>query len=217
MNFFGHAAVAAWHDTAPEFVLGAMLPDFASMLRARPPEVTRDGLAAGVALHHRTDLVFHDCGAFRALTAQAFDALSNLGLGRGSARAVAHIGVEILLDGVLAHEQAARRAYLAALEAAVDASDALVWRSASEGRAFAELLAALRSRGISRQHTQPAVVAYRVERALAGRPRLALVTEDVARVERWADTSRGAVLEQTPFIVEQLRLGLEADEPPVRG
>ena len=35
MNFFGHSAVASWADTDPAFVLGSMLPDFESMLRAR--------------------------------------------------------------------------------------------------------------------------------------------------------------------------------------
>jgi hypothetical protein len=35
MNFFGHAKVALWRGDAAGFVLGAMLPDFASMAGTR--------------------------------------------------------------------------------------------------------------------------------------------------------------------------------------
>ena len=67
MNFFGHAVVATWHATEPRFVLGAMLPDFAAMIRARPPAARDPELARGIALHHATDEVFHDAPTFREL------------------------------------------------------------------------------------------------------------------------------------------------------
>lgn len=200
MNFFGHAAVASWRSRDPSFVLGAMLPDFTSMIRARPPEIDHPALAEGVAFHHATDEVFHDAHAFRELTRVAFVELSQAGLRRGAARAVAHIGVEILLDGVLADEQSARHAYLAAIAE----RPALVWQSKPEAQAFAALLAAVRERGISRQHTTPAVVALRVERALFGRPRLALEQGEPRLVERWAESARHAVREHTPSIVAEL-------------
>ena len=47
MNFFGHALIAERREATrgpvrAEFVLGSMLPDFASMLRVRPPQATQD-------------------------------------------------------------------------------------------------------------------------------------------------------------------------------
>ena len=35
MNYLGHAAVATWRTSDRAFVLGAMLPDFATMIGAR--------------------------------------------------------------------------------------------------------------------------------------------------------------------------------------
>src|SRR5690606_20947871 len=115
VNFFGHAAIAAWHSSEPGFVLGAMLPDFAAMIRTRPPRATLTSIERGIAFHHLTDHAFHDAPSFRQLTAAAMLELAGLGLGRGAARATAHVGIEILIDGVLARESAARRAYLDAL------------------------------------------------------------------------------------------------------
>lgn len=204
MNFFGHAAVASWRSSEPGWVLGAMLPDFTSMIRARPPELTDPTLASGVAFHHATDEVFHDCVAFRELTAAAVDRLTRAGVRRGSARAVAHVGVEILLDGVLADERDARRAYLGAIAE----RPALGWRSEPEALAFEALIAGMRARGVSRQHTTPAIVALRVERALAGRPRLALEADEPLRVEEWARSAQRAVREQAPRIVGELRCAL---------
>src|SRR4029079_14058794 len=71
VNFFGHALVASWRSRAPAFALGAMLPDFASMCRARVEVVGHADLAAGVDWHHETDRVFHAAGAFRRLVADA--------------------------------------------------------------------------------------------------------------------------------------------------
>jgi hypothetical protein len=116
MNFFGHAVVASWKNPLPAFVLGAMLPDFANMVGTRLSQPEEPALASGVAFHHRTDHVFHENAVFRELVAGARVELSRLGLSRGSARAVAHVGVEILLDGVLAGDEAASAAYRAALE-----------------------------------------------------------------------------------------------------
>jgi len=204
MNFFGHAAVAAWRSGDPSFVLGAMLPDFASMIRARPPETLGARLSAGVAFHHATDELFHDVVAFRELCGEGFEQLSAAGLARGSARAVAHVGVEILLDGVLADERAARRAYLTAIGEAAARPEACVWQSALEARAFRDLIAAMQARGVSRQHTSPAVVALRVERALAGRPRLALQQRELPAVEAWADAASHSVRLKSPAITAAL-------------
>ena len=97
MNFFGHALLAQRHKEAsgeldalgavrPEFVLGAMLPDFASMLRTRPPEATLDSVRAGLTFHHRTDDAFHGCRSFLEFSQQAATFLGSCDAhGRGDA------------------------------------------------------------------------------------------------------------------------------------
>lgn len=213
MNFFGHAAVACWRSTEPAFVLGAMLPDFAAMVGARPPVVTDAAVAEGVAFHHRTDDAFHDAQTFRQLMNESVIDLVHAGLERGRARAVAHVGVEILLDGVLADSRDARRAYLAALAHAASVRAALEWRSASEAAAYASLLTAMLGRGISRQHTTPAVVARRIEHALSSRPRLAIEPSSVPRVEAWARAAASQVRDRTPRLLAELEPEL-AGAPP---
>lgn len=203
VNFFGHATVASWRSSDPSFVLGAMLPDFAAMIRARVPVVAGAPLERGVAFHHETDDVFHDTVAFRELTARAFIELTSAGVGRGAARAAAHVGIEILLDGVLADEREARHAYRHALEHAPTCT--LEWQSQGEHAAYTALIEGMRARGVSRSHCAPEVVAFRVERALAGRPRLALEAGEAKRIERWAERARHAVRDGAPSIVAELR------------
>jgi len=48
MNFFGHTVLAVRRGGDPSFVLGAMLPDFATMIRARPPRPEHTGIGAGM-------------------------------------------------------------------------------------------------------------------------------------------------------------------------
>ncbi len=208
MNFFGHAAVAAWRSTDPSFVLGSMLPDFATMIRARQPQVGHATLADGVAYHHRTDDAFHDSGVFRELMREAHDQLSTAGLRRGSARAVAHVGVEILLDGVLADAPSARHAYLSALARAPLLASELEWRTDADAAAFRGLLRALAGRGLSREHTAPTVVALRVERTLSDRPRLAIDPSQLELVAHWASTMMDAVRTETPRLVSELESAL---------
>ena len=102
MNFFGHTVLAVRRGGDPSFVLGAMLPDFATMIRARPPRPEHTGIGSGMQFHWRTDEVFHRSAAFLALTHQAVAWLSARGVRSGSALAAAHIGVEVLLDAARA-------------------------------------------------------------------------------------------------------------------
>ena len=117
MNFFGHAALAASHFSErepleahqlPTLCLGAMLPDFIGMLRLGRPTVHDLVLARGVAFHHGTDEVFHELPGFQRLSRQAFSWLLERDMPRGPARAVAHMGIEMLLDEVMASDGSAR-------------------------------------------------------------------------------------------------------------
>ena len=149
MNFFGHTVLAVRRSTAPAFVLGAMLPDFATMIRARPPRTAHTDIDSGMQFHWRTDEAFHRSAAFLALTHEAVGWLSARGVRSGSALAVAHVGVEILLDAALAGDDCAQQAYRAALEgAAHDELGRFVdWVSYGERARFDALRARLLERG----------------------------------------------------------------------
>lgn len=173
MNFVGHAHVALAVRDEPAFVLGAMLPDFASMCGARLVAPTHDGIAAGVALHHRTDEAFHACAEFVRLCAATSASLEARGIAWGAARAVAHVGIELLLDGLLLDDAATRDGYLRAVAALADPALSIE----VSGRGAARW-PAVRERaivhGLPDAYRDPREVADRLIRILAPRPRLAV-------------------------------------------
>jgi hypothetical protein len=219
VNFFGHAALACRESSAPAFVLGSMLPDFWAMIRARSPVISHAELASGIAFHHTSDAAFHDAPTFRLLTRWAFEALIARGLERGRARAVAHVGIEILLDGELARDERARVAYRQGL--AMAAPDALggciAWRNTGESQRFENLRIGLAARGIAADDVSPALVAFRLERALTGRKRLALEPSHTALVEHWSREAAPRVSQHAaPLFEEVARAVLEVRHRPTR-
>jgi hypothetical protein len=182
VNFFGHAAVASWELPAgPGRVLGAMLPDFATMSGARLAEPHDDeAVTHGIAFHHVTDAAFHRSAPVLALMRELDDRLERAGCARGPRRAVAHIGVELLLDGVLVEELAYRDSYLAGL--AHDPSG-VRWRHDGDDARFATLLSRLRSHGVPDDLRKPESIATRMHRMLAHRPLLAPSPADLTAIK----------------------------------
>lgn len=212
MNFFSHAVVATWTSSDPAYVLGAMLPDFASMIGTRPPPVSHGPMADGVALHHATDDVFHVTRNFTVLTDVAEDALKAEGIQRGTAMAVAHVGVEILLDGVLAQKNAAAVvAYRAALAAgqAGDLGEHIEWKDDKFAGRFEEMMKRLLTYDIQETSVDPEVVTRRLRRTLAGRPRLAFGDGEMARIQAWATGWLARVEVVSGALVAEVRAGLE--------
>ena len=195
MNFFGHAVLAAWRDDARPFVLGAMLPDFAAMIRARPPATPDAAIAAGIEFHHRTDEAFHGSAAFLELSRVALEWLLARGVGRGSARAVAHIGVEMLLELPLARDARGQRAYLGALDGAVSAElgGRVAWADSDEPVRFERLRRALVARGAVTEDVASAVIAERLTRALSSRPLLALDPMAQVAIREWISSARADI------------------------
>jgi hypothetical protein len=206
VNFFGHTVLAVRRSTAPAFVLGAMLPDFATMIRARSPRTAHTDIDSGMQFHWRTDEAFHRSAAFLALTHHAVGWLSARGVRSGSALAVAHVGVEILLDAALAGDDCAQQAYRAALEgAAHDALGRFVdWASHEERARFDALRARLLARGAVAGDITPDTVAERLRYALADRPRLALDDASVPTVRDWARAARPEIDARAPSLVHDL-------------
>lgn len=189
VNYFGHAAVASWSSTSAGVVLGAMLPDFATMCGARLESAADPDVAAGIDLHHATDRVFHQLPAVTGLMRELDELLARDGCARGPRRAVAHIGMELLLDGVLVGEPAYRDAFLRGL--GHDA--ALRWRDPGDPPRFARLLERLRGYGVPDDLRDPASIAHRLARTLAHRPLLAPSSDDLRAI-------RGALAEFQPRI-----------------
>ena len=164
MNFFGHAAIASWSHTAPGVALGAMVPDFATMCRAKVPTSADAAITDGIALHHRTDAAFHHLPVVTGLMRELDDRLARGGCARGPRRAVAHVGMELLLDGVLVTDAGYRASYLAG----VAHDGELTWTDG--GTRFAVLLGRLRAYGVPDDLQRPEAIAQRLARILAGRP-----------------------------------------------
>ena len=181
MNFFGHAVVASWQTPAPGVVLGAMLPDFATMIRARLDAPTDPDVGAGIDHHHATDARFHGLPVVLGLMRELGERLERLGCARGPRRAVAHIGVELLLDGVLVGEAGNRAAYAAGL--AHDAGG-VRWRDEDGDARFATLMGRLRGYGAPEDLQRTHAITQRLQRMLAHRPLLAPSAADLGAIDK---------------------------------
>src|SRR5262245_812373 len=142
-----------------------MLPDFCGMCGARIAAADEPTVAGGIALHHATDAAFHQLPAVTGLMRELDEVLQRAGCARGPRRAVSHIGVELLLDGVLIDEPGYR--------AGLAHQPALRWREPEGDARFTALLDRLRDRGVPDDLRRPEAVATRVHRVLAHRPLLA--------------------------------------------
>ncbi len=101
MNFLAHALLAHRDRPEPHFALGAMLPDLAPMAGVRPRRAPSRAIDAGLAHHHAIDAAFHGAPAFVGLCERHGASMRAAGLSRGAARALAHVGAEMLLDGCM--------------------------------------------------------------------------------------------------------------------
>ena len=205
MNFFGHAAVASWFAESPGSVLGAMLPDFATMSGARLAEPTDVAVARGIDLHHKTDGAFHHLPPVLALMRELDDRLEALGCARGPRRAVAHIGVELLLDGVLVDDVGYRESYLGGL--GHDASG-VRWRHEGDDKRFAVLLERLRSYGVPDDLRKPESITQRLHRMLAHRPLLAPSSSDLAAIKTSLVAHKPRVEVAAETVLRGLRVAL---------
>ena len=157
-----------------------MLPDFATMSGARiandaphEPEIGR-----GIDIHHATDKAFHQAPVVTGLMRDLDTLLDERGCARGPRRAVAHIGVELLLDGVLVDEPEYRTAYTRAI--AHDGTP--IWREPDDPARFAMLISRLRAYGVPDDLRDPAKITHRLARMLAHRPLLAPSPSDLTAI-----------------------------------
>jgi hypothetical protein len=163
-----------------------MLPDLVSLLGLRMPRVLRREVQEGVGLHYRTDVVFHRAPAFLRLLAGAHARLVEMGLRRGSARAAAHVGTEILLDIELAKSTDVTARALEAFDAAArEAGEWLRWPSIAVEEKFRIFVSSMADRDLAGRHATPEQIAWRVARTLTGRRLLELDAQSEERVAAW--------------------------------
>jgi hypothetical protein len=207
VNYFGHAAVASWqpHAEPGGLALGAMLPDFASMCGGRLAPSEDAAVAAGVDLHHRTDGVFHPLPVVLALMRELDERLARRGCARGPRRAVAHIGVELLLDCVLVEEAAYRASYLAAIARGPTSAR---WHQDDHAARFAALHLRLAGYGVPDDLRRPDAITTRLQRILGPRPRLAPAAADLVAIRASLVEHQGRVEVSADEVLRGVRAAL---------
>lgn len=214
VNYFGHAAVASWSELgepSPGRSLGAMLPDFATMCGARLAEPPDSGIdptiAAGIALHHRTDSVFHQAAPVLASMRELDARLDALGCARGPRRAVAHIGMELLLDATLLGTGVYRDGFLSAFS--VD-PNLVVWREPDGPERFARLHERMTSYGVPDDLADIDSITTRLHRMLAHRPLLAPSPADLRAIATALRAHRPRIEVAAPAVLRAVRAALTA-------
>lgn len=209
MNFVGHAHFARRLERAPRFLLGAMLPDSASMAGTRLGRQEEALLAAGVKDHHLVDDVFHAAPTFCRLQGEAARELGERGLGWGAARAVAHVAPELFLDGLLLEEDETLELYREAVTEGGRPETLSAIRFHGEGHArFVSLHQRLTSYGPPHGYREPAFVGDVLVRILRERPRLALQPDDVTVLDELLPRLQRRVLEAAPSLLAEVAAGL---------
>jgi hypothetical protein len=205
VNFFGHALVAHHCRLGDEGALGAMLPDFAGMAGLRLL-ASEGALRQGVELHHDTDRRFHAHPTFVGLCASGIDTLVAQGVARGPARASCHVGLELLLDGALAGDAAARARYRAALERARDPhlTRGLQFRESDGAERLGLLAERLRTAPLPQAYADASRVAERLAHLLSYRPRLALDAASRAHVAAWLVEVQPELSSRAPALLRDL-------------
>lgn len=203
MNFLGHTHVALASGDDPVFVLGAVLPDLASMAGVRIDRARSGGpLHDGIRCHIETDAEFHGHPLFRQGSAAIRTDLVPLELPVGASRAIGHIGWELLLDGTLVGTRT-ETAFQYALIEGEQALAAIVTADQDRWRAFLDRWRALADGRL--RYDEPFWVAERLYLMLRSRPRLAFPEPALAGVagvlEQHAPVVAGAAAEMLDAMV----------------
>ncbi|HEX9991308.1 MAG TPA: hypothetical protein VGB14_00120 [Acidimicrobiales bacterium] len=180
MNLVGHVHVALARGAGdPEVWLGAMVPDLAHEAGASVGDLDRWSPAAaeGVRWHRATDAAFHAAPPFLAGVRRLREDLRAAGLGTGPARAVAHAGWELLLDGALVGHRPTVDAYLAALD--VPAARFGAGLPEGERARWSSALVRRRAAGPPVLYADAGRVAALLQRILARRRALAFAAAEV--------------------------------------
>jgi hypothetical protein len=119
VNFVAHAVIAEALGCSPLEAFGSMVPDLANMVgimsgKRSAPDLPVSALQYGSSVHVATDEAFHHHPTFVVLTRRAAGSMDGR---RHVNTAAAHVGIELMLDGLLLKESSSKP-YSVALEVA---------------------------------------------------------------------------------------------------
>jgi hypothetical protein len=132
---------------------------------------------------------------------------------------VAHVGIELLLDGELVANEAPCAEYLEALALAREdrLGAGIRFRRPEHAARFQHVRARLEEWGVPDGYADPAFVAERVIGALRNRPRLALTPGDARLVRAWMPRAKVQVVADAGGLLNEVRAGLvHVDTSPSR-
>jgi hypothetical protein len=199
VNIFGHAWVATAIEADPAFVLGSLLPDIEQLVGGAIASIDDPAVARGVQCHHRTDAQFHGSRAFVSLSTRARRWLGGEGLRRGPTLAVAHVGVELLIDGFIEQPEAEQM-----FSRALSHPAEVRWGRPGDTERFELIRRRIAEADIPRAYRDDAEVTRRVARMLSRRPRLALQDRELELVHRFVAQARPGVRAAMPGLREEL-------------
>jgi hypothetical protein len=183
LNFVAHIAIGVrlGYDD-PAVLVGTALPDFAGMARLTL-RTASGAVADGIAVHHTTDRVFHADDWFLDLQTELRASFRDDGLPEGAARACAHVGPELLLDGALVRDVGVRDALAQVYDRLASPSDAIVELvDVTERARWGAFLARVADRVDPCGYEDAGVVAKRLHAVTARRPRLAFAACQLSAV-----------------------------------
>lgn len=208
MNLVGHVAVALEPDAAPpstDFLVGCMLPDLAAIARVRIARPIGE-LGEGVAFHHACDAVFHESAWFRDANRGLRDTLVAAGVDSGPARACAHAGVEMLLDGRLVADETVDASARVVLDAVTTGAPSLAVLAPDDARdVWVERLQMIGSSLDPARYRDPRFVAERLHRMTSGRRRIELRAEHVDTVATTLREFQPGIAAAAPDVVAEIR------------
>jgi hypothetical protein len=186
------------------FLVGTALPDFASMGRVRLGAAA-GALGDGIALHHATDHAFHAEDWFVELERELRAALADDGLPDGAARACAHVGPELLLDGALADDAGTAGGVTTVWERIAAPDDDMVGLVPPSHRQFWRThLTNVAARLDPFTYGDAGVVAQRLHGISSRRPRLAFPDELVGAVAARMRDVQPRVVASAPDVLDRV-------------
>lgn len=214
MNFVAHMVVAQRlaHQPTTPLLLGAAAPDLARMARVPVATTGSADHLAGVAVHHRTDGVFHELAWFRDHNRRLVGELADRRVRRGPARGAAHVLIELLLDGALLTYpgHAATFAGPWAAMAAPD-DDALALVDATHHDRWVHFLGQLTSRLDPAAYDDPTYAADRTANTLARRPRLAMTDAEATTLRQVATDFRPTIVAEASSVLQEVAGAITSD------